>query len=100
MILTQKEKEVLVIKLAEGGKNAKDMAQAVHVSLKDIGTVVGRYIGEDLSYQGNSQSLNFIALKLFKGGKILVGIGITLNMETGLVLGMYLTACHCYSWIN
>ena len=48
MIRARKEKEGLVIKLAEAGKTIRDMAQVAHFSLlKDIGTILRRYAGED-----------------------------------------------------
>jgi hypothetical protein len=43
VILTRKEKEGLVIKLAEAGKTTRDIAQVAHVSLKDIGAILRRY---------------------------------------------------------
>ena len=36
VVLTQKEKEGLAIKLAEDGKTTRDIAQDDHISLKDI----------------------------------------------------------------
>jgi hypothetical protein len=47
VILTRKEKASLVIKLAEAGKTTRHIAQVAHVSLKDIGTVLRRYTGEE-----------------------------------------------------
>jgi transposase len=47
VILTRKEKASLVIKLAEAGKTTRHIAQVAHVSLKDIGTILRRYTGED-----------------------------------------------------
>jgi hypothetical protein len=47
VILTRKEKASLVIKLAEAGKTTRHIAQVAHVSLKDIGTILRRYTGEE-----------------------------------------------------
>ena len=51
MILTRQQKEDLVIKLAEEGKSTRFIAESAHVSLKDIGTIIRRYTGEDESKQ-------------------------------------------------
>ena len=47
VILKRQQKEDLVIKLAEEGKSTRFIAEAAHVSLKDIGTIIRRYTGED-----------------------------------------------------
>ena len=91
VILTRKEKENLVIKLAEAGKTTRDIAQVAHVSLKDIGTILRRYTGEEEEspYREKGLSTCSRAFKLFKEGKSLVDIAIALDMETDEVLGMY-----------
>ena len=86
MILTRKEKESLVIKLAEEGNSTRHIAQVAHISPKDIGTIIRRYTGEDSEYQGNSQSLNSRAFKLFKEGMGLVNVAIALDMDADGVL--------------
>ena len=45
MILTIKEKEQLVIKLANEGKSTKNIAQIAHVSLGDIGKIIRKFTG-------------------------------------------------------
>jgi hypothetical protein len=91
VILTRKEKESLVIKLAEQGKTTRDIAQSAHVSLKDIGKIIRRHTGEDdgIEYQDQGLSINSRAFKLFKEGKNLVDIAIALDIDTDEVLGMY-----------
>ena len=68
MILTRKEKEDLVIKLAEAGKTTRDMAQKAHVSLKDIGTIIKRHTGEEEEspYREKGLSTYSRAFRLFK----------------------------------
>ena len=39
VVLTRKEKESVVIKLAEEGKRTRDITQDAHFSLKDIGAI-------------------------------------------------------------
>ncbi len=90
MLLSKKEKEKLVIKLAEDGKSYRQIAEAVHISLKDIGTIKRRYIGEEESIEKNdSLSINSKAFKLFKENKNLVDVAIILNMEAGGVFGLH-----------
>ena len=47
VILKREEKEKLVIQLAEAGKTTRHIAQVAHISLKDIGTIIRKYTGED-----------------------------------------------------
>ena len=72
VILKRKQKEGLVIKLAEEGRNTREIAQAVHISLKDIGTIIRRHLGEEeneTEYSGKALSVNSKAFKLFKDNK-------------------------------
>jgi hypothetical protein len=89
VILTRKEKENLVINLAEAGKTTRHIAQVVHISPKDIGTIIKRYTGEDSDNQGNGQSLNSRAFKMFSDGKSLVNVAIALDMDADEVLGIH-----------
>jgi hypothetical protein len=92
VILTRKEKESLVIKLAEEGKNTRYIAQAVHVSLRDIGTIIRRHTGEEgVESECNDKglSLNSKSFKLFKEGRSLVSVAIALDIETDEVLRFY-----------
>jgi len=90
LLLSKKEKEKLVIKLANEGKPSRYIAQTVHISLKDIGTVIRRYTGDEQqeSHDG-SLSLNSKAFKLFKENKNLVDVTIILNTETDQVIDMF-----------
>jgi hypothetical protein len=68
VILTRQQKESLVIKLAEEGKNTRDIARVAHVSPKDIGTVIRNYLGEDNAVSsGKGLSINSRAFKFFRG---------------------------------
>jgi hypothetical protein len=89
LILKRGEKEKLVIQLAEAGKTTRYIAQAVHISLKDIGTIIRKHTGEDSDCQGGSKSLYSRAFMLFKEGKSLVDVAIILNVDADEVLGMY-----------
>jgi len=93
MILTRKEKEDLVIELANQGKSTRYIAQVVHISLKDIGTIIRRYTGEEdvapTESQDKTLSLTSKAFKLFKDNKSLVDVAIALNMEADEVLCLH-----------
>jgi DNA-directed RNA polymerase specialized sigma subunit len=39
-LLSRKEKEKMVIVLANEGKTTREIAKAVHISLKDIGKII------------------------------------------------------------
>jgi transposase len=41
VILNRQEKERLVLKLANEGKNTREIAKEAHVSLRDIGHILG-----------------------------------------------------------
>ena len=89
MILTRKEKENLVINVAEASKTTRHLSQVAHISPKDIGTIIRRYTVEDSEYQGNSQSLNSRAFKMFSDGKSLVNVAIALDIGADEVLGIH-----------
>jgi hypothetical protein len=89
LILTRKEKENLVINVTEASKTTRHIAQVAHISPKDIGTIIRRYTGEDSEYQGNSQSLNSRAFKMFSDGKSLVNVAIALDIGADEVLGIH-----------
>ncbi len=89
LILTRKEKEDLVIKLANQGKSTRQIAAAAHVSPKDIGTILRRYTGEEETAAEKSMSINSRAFKLFKENKNLVDVAITLNMDAHEVLDLH-----------
>ena len=78
--------------MAEAGKSTRYIAQVVHISLKDIGTIIRKHTGEEeneMDYSDKGLSLNSKAFKLFKENKNLVDVAITLNMEADEVLGLY-----------
>jgi hypothetical protein len=91
LILTRKDKEELVIRLANQGKSTRQIAKAAHVSLKDIGTILKRYTGEDegSSETDRSLSINSRAFKLFRENKNLVDVAITLNIEAEDVISLH-----------
>jgi hypothetical protein len=92
VIPTRKEKESLVIRLAEEGKSTRDIARAAHVSLRDIGSIIRKYTGEEgaeSAYPDKGMSLNSRAFKLFSDGKSLVDVAIALDMDADEVIGIH-----------
>ena len=47
-LLSRKEKEKLVLELAYDGKTTREIAKAVHISLKDIGKIILKVTGDDV----------------------------------------------------
>ena len=80
MILKKEEKEALVIRLALDGKNTRAIAKTAHVSLKDIGTIIRKYNGEEYEYQNRSPLVTSKAFQMFKEGKSRVDVAIALNL--------------------
>jgi hypothetical protein len=88
-ILTRKEKERLVVQLASQGKTTRQIAQVAHVSLKDIGTIIRRFTGEESEYQNKDPSLTSKAFQMFKENKSRVEVAITLNLEADDVVTLF-----------
>ena len=91
MILSKREKELLVIKLALEGKSTIQIAEIVHISLKDIGTIKRRYTGEEEDEVETDKhlSINSKAFKLLKENNSLVDVAIAINMEAWEVLDRF-----------
>ena len=47
LLVSRKEKEQLVIKLAQEGKTTREIAKQVHVSLRDIGKIQHKLTGDN-----------------------------------------------------
>jgi hypothetical protein len=91
VILTRQQKESMVIRLAEEGKSTRFIAEAAHVSLKDIGTIIRRHTGEEEepACQDKCLSTSSRAFKLFKEGKSKVDVAIALDIDADQVLRRY-----------
>ena len=91
MLLSKKDKEKLVVKLANEGKTTREIAKEVHVSLKTIGQILNKVTGDD---EGKQESLKdkseyAKAFKMFKDGLPLEDVAIELDIETPTVLCYY-----------
>lgn len=85
MILSRKQKEVLVLKLANEGKTTREIAKQAHVSLKDIGSIIRKHTGDDNAETYGMESLKKHSLEskafqMFKEGKSNVDVAIALDM--------------------
>jgi hypothetical protein len=82
LILKKEEKERLVIQLAMEVKSTKTMAKLLHVPLKDIGTIIRNYNGEETEYQNKTLSVTSKDFQMFKEGKSRVDVEIELDIES------------------
>ena len=82
LLLSRKEKEQLVIKLAQEGKTTREIAKQVHISLRDIGKIQHKLSGDNDIFlkeknknkkqrkKNKKENLYHHMLKLFKCSKI------------------------------
>ncbi len=100
LLLNRKQKERLVIKLAEEGKTTRDIAKEVHVSLKDIGRIIHKATGDDPDIQKKEQdtekqkrlkSLSSYAraFQMFNDEVPLTNVAIELDIKTDAVLDFH-----------
>ena len=96
-LLSKKEKEKLVIKLANEGKTTREIARIVHISLKDIGKIINRETGdaEVLSKEEKgrekqkrlkSLSPYAQAFQMFRENKTLSEVVVELDLDANTVL--------------
>jgi hypothetical protein len=95
MLLRRKEKEKLVIKLAEEGKSTSDIDKEIHILLKDIGKVIRKAIGDSQGECEKKEKEKQIlspyarAFQMFKDKTTLGDMAIELDIKTDVVLN-----CH------
>ena len=107
MLISRKEKEKLVIQLAHEGKTTREIAKHVHISLRDIGTIIRKETGDDelattekqkvdeLKKEKEKQErLKFLSpyaksFQMFKDRKPLEDVAIELDLDTDTVLFYY-----------
>ena len=95
MILNRKEKEKMVIELANEGKTTREIAKEVHISLRTIGKIINRVTGDDVANEQEEEqkqrrqknlSPYAQAFKMFKDKKDLADVAIELDLDTDTVL--------------
>ena len=83
-LLSKKDKEELVVKLYQDGKNMRDIASAVHMSFGTIGNVIRRLNGVEnnkiISNDINNKSKTTQALSLFSQGRRPIDVAIELDL--------------------
>jgi hypothetical protein len=101
LLLSRKEKEKIVIELAQEGKTTREIAKAVHISLRDIGEIIRKITGdespaeiekeEEEKKQKRLKALSPYArsFQMFKDKKSLADVAIELDIKTNAVLDFY-----------
>ncbi len=101
LLLSKRQKEKLVIKLAHEGKTTRAIAKEVHISLKDIGRIINRATGDDpdpiekeqeeIEKQKRLKSLSPYAraFQMFHDEVPLTDVAIELDIKTDGVLDFY-----------
>jgi hypothetical protein len=86
VVLNRRDKEQLVIKLHQEGKTIRETAQQVHMSFKDIGTIIRKIDGRDIETNDlKNKSKDTRALYLFSIGKTPLEVAIELDLTTPVV---------------
>ncbi len=83
-VLNRRDKEQLVIKLHQEGKTIREVAQQVHMSFKDIGTIIRKIDGK-VDDGVDLTSPETKALSLFSSGKKPIDVAIELNLSASEV---------------
>ena len=98
MLLSKKEKEKLVIELAQQGKTSREIAKLVHMSLKNIGEIIRKFTGDEKDSESirtekkkkkkrlASKSKYAQAFYLFREKKRLCDVAIELDLDADTVL--------------
>jgi hypothetical protein len=103
LLLSRKEKEKLVIKLANEGKTTRDIAKIAHVSLLDIGKIIDKVTGDgepsqqeiekemenEKQKRWKSLSPYAKAFQMFKDKRTLADVAIELDIKSSAVLDFY-----------
>ena len=103
LLLSRKEKEQLVIKLAQEGKTTREIAKQVHISLRDIGKIQHKLTGDEELFEREKQkqeeeeekqktkslSPYARAFQMFKDKKPLEDVAIELDIKSNAVLDFY-----------
>src|SRR5947199_7308080 len=95
MSLGRWKKEQLVLDLYKQGKTSKEIAKVVHMSFRDIGTIVHEQEKkqEVKEVQAQQHYLSSEAYRLFSKGKTPVQVGIELNLREPDVTTLYAEYC-------
>ena len=107
MLISRTEKEKLVIQLAHEGKTTREIAKHVHISLRDIGTIIHKETGDDELATTEKQKVDELkkekekqerlkylstyakSFQMFKDRKPFEDVAIELDLDTDTVLFFY-----------
>jgi hypothetical protein len=83
VVLNKKEKEQLVIEMHQQGRTIREIAQRVHISFKDIGTIIRKIDGQQDNNANScsNKSKATRALYLFSIGKTPIDLAIELDLS-------------------
>jgi transcriptional regulator len=86
MVTTRIQKEKRVIELYKLGKTIREIAKEVHMSFKDISSVIKKYMGEDEEGENKiTLSKDIQAIKLFSQNKSTLDVVIELGLNADKV---------------
>jgi transposase len=86
ILLNKHQKKALVVELYKQGKTRRQIAEAVHMSFKDIADIINEYTGEDSDLVDKPEkSKDARAFELFLQGKQSVEVAIELDMPADKV---------------
>jgi hypothetical protein len=92
MLLSKREKEKLVVKLANEGKTTREIAKEVHISLKTIGHILNKATGDDEDDKEQKLGTKFDyarAFHMFRDGQPLTEVAIEPDIESPAVIRYY-----------
>ena len=103
LLLSKKEKEKIVIKLAEEGKTTREIAKLAHLSLREIGAIIRRATGDldlEVEKKANTEEQQRIeklkkaspyakAFHMFREGRPLSQVVVELDLKADVVLDYY-----------
>jgi hypothetical protein len=87
LLLTHRQKETQVIKLAEEGKTTRQIAKILRISLKEIGRILRKARGEDYPEEG--ATITSMAFQLFKNNCRPLDVSIKLNLDADSTLNIF-----------
>jgi hypothetical protein len=93
MLLSKKEKEKRVIKLAEEGRTTREIAKEVRISLKTIGEILNEVTGDDAIQEESDRQAQLKklspyakAFRMFRDKRALADVTIELDLDADTVL--------------
>jgi predicted transcriptional regulator len=105
LLLSKKEKENLVIKLAKEGKTYREVAKEVHISPSEIKKILDKDTGDEKTIQNNNKerektkSLYAQAFQMFQNNKSLPEVVVELDIDAPNVTQYYEHYLSLKGWI-